>query len=69
VRQYGNKKYHGPDNWKTVEAQRYWEAILRHAVAAWDDYKAKDKESGLMHIDHIACNLAFLIAMIEEGKE
>ena len=69
VRQYGNQKYHSPDNWKTVEAQRYWEAMLRHVVAAWNDYTAIDPESKLMHIDHIACNLAFLIAMIEEGKE
>lgn len=68
VRQYGNQKYHSPDNWKTVEAQRYWEAILRHVVAAWNDYTAVDEESELMHIDHIACNLSFLIAMVEGEK-
>ena len=68
VRQYGNQKYHSPDNWKTVEAQRYWEAILRHVVAAWDDYTAVDEESGLRHIDHAACNLSFLIAMVEGEK-
>ena len=68
VRQYGNQKYHSPDNWKTVEAQRYWEAILRHVVAAWNDYTAVDEDSELMHIDHIACNLSFLIAMVEGEK-
>ena len=67
IREYGCQKYHDPDNWKRVEPQRYWEATLRHAIAAWNDYTAVDDESGLPHIHHMACNLAFLIEM--EGKE
>jgi len=69
VREYGNRKYHDPDNWKTVEAQRYWEALLRHALAAWEDWQKRDPESGLPHLWHIACNAAFLCAMRERGND
>ena len=69
VRAYGNRKYHDPDNWRQVEPQRYWEACLRHARAAWNDYTAKDPESGLLHIEHMACNLAFLLQFISEDIE
>ena len=61
VREYGCRKY-PEDSWKDVEPQRYWEAALRHMLAAWKDYRAVDPESGLPHIWHIACNLAFMIA-------
>lgn len=61
VREYGCRKY-PEDSWKDVEPQRYWEAALRHMVEAWKDYRAVDPESGLPHIWHIACNLAFMIA-------
>lgn len=63
IREYGCMKYHDPENWRRVEPQRYWEATLRHALAAWSDYKAVDEESGLPHIYHMVCNLAFLIEM------
>lgn len=63
VREYGNAKYHDPDNWRTVEPQRYHEALLRHVLRAWTDPYAVDPESGLMHIEHVACNIAFLLAM------
>lgn len=69
VREYGNRKYSSPDNWRNVEAQRYWEACLRHARAAWNDFTAKDPESGLMHIDHMICNLAFIEQFISEDIE
>lgn len=63
VREYGNKKYHDPDNWKTVEPERYHDALLRHVLRAWNDPYAVDPESGLMHLEHIACNVAFLLAL------
>ena len=69
IREYGTKKYHDPDNWKKVEPQRYWDATLRHIVAAWDDYKARDEESGLLHIEHACCNLAFLLEFMEKEKQ
>lgn len=63
VREYGNAKYHDPDNWKTVEPERYHDALLRHILRAWTDPYAVDPESGLMHLEHAACNIAFLLAM------
>lgn len=67
VREYGCKKYSDPLNWQRVEPQRYWEATLRHAIAAWDDYTKKDPESGILHISHMCCNLAFLLYYINHG--
>ena len=63
VREYGNQKYHDPDNWRTVEPERYHEALLRHVLRAWVNPYAVDPESGLMHIEHVATNIAFLLAM------
>ena len=63
VREYGNKKYGSPDNWKTVEPERYHDALLRHVLRAWTDPYAVDPESGLLHLEHIACNVAFLLAL------
>ena len=62
IREYGCRKYKDPENWKKVDNSRYWEAALRHMEAARNDMWAKDEESGLPHIWHVACNLAFIIA-------
>jgi len=68
VREYGNAKYHDPQNWKTVEAERYHEALLRHILAAWEDVYSVDEESGLLHLEHAACNIAFLLQLQEEKQ-
>lgn len=68
VREYGCSKYHDPDNWRRVEPQRYWEATLRHALAAWDNYEATDAESGLPHLAHMACDIAFILQIMKENK-
>lgn len=66
VRSFGVEKYHDPDNWKQVEMERYHEALLRHTLAVWDDIYARDVESGLFHLSHIACNVAFMLEMMKE---
>lgn len=63
VREYGTAKYHDPDNWKRVEIERYRDAAFRHFMAYLDDPKGVDKESGLTHLSHLACNIAFLCEM------
>lgn len=68
VREYGCQKYHKPDNWRNVEASRYWDALLRHVLAAWDNWRAVDHESGLPHLHHIICNAGFLAQYMEEEK-
>lgn len=63
VREYGNRKYGDPENWKTVAPSRYRDAMLRHAVAYIQDPNGVDEESGLPHLWHLACNVSFLVEM------
>ena len=63
VRMYGNKKYGSADNWKQVEPVRYRDALMRHLLAYIDDPESVDAESGLPHLWHAACNIAFLCEM------
>ena len=37
------------------------DALLRHLLLYLDDPLALDEESGLPHLEHAACNLAFLL--------
>lgn len=66
VREYGCEKYHDPENWRQVEEQRYIDAAYRHFLAVVDDPKSVDQESGLPHLWHLACNIAFLIEIENE---
>lgn len=66
VRSFGVKKYKDPDNWRRVDIDRYHEALLRHTLAIWDDVAARDEESGLLHLSHIACNVAFILELLNE---
>lgn len=70
IREYGNAKYPegGPNNWKTVEPERYRDAAFRHFVAYLDDPHGVDKESGLPHLWHLACNIAFLCEMEDKPE-
>lgn len=63
IREYGNKKYGDPENWRNVDIQRYRDAAYRHWLAYLDDPHGVDKESGLPHLWHVACNIAFLCEM------
>ena len=65
VRLFGIRKYHDPDNWRQVEPQRYRYALCRHWLAYLRGEQC-DPESGLPHLFHIACNVAFLIEMEEQ---
>lgn len=66
IREYGNKKYADPDNWRRLPITVFHEALLRHALAMWEDAYAIDEESGLPALWHLACNAAFLCALMEE---
>lgn len=68
IREYGNAKYHDPENWRQVEIERYRDAAYRHFMAYLDDPHGVDAESGLPHLWHLACNVAFLCEM-EDNKE
>lgn len=60
VREYGLKKYGTSESWKQVDIQRYRDATYRHWLAYLDDPTGTDEESGLPHLWHFACNVAFL---------
>ena len=66
VRRYGVEKYKDPDNWRRVELERYHQALLRHTMAVCTDITARDEESGLLHLSHIATNNAFLLELMKE---
>lgn len=68
VRSFGTKKYKDPDNWKKVEIERYHQALLRHTLAVWNDITARDKESGLLHLSHMATNIAFILELLKEKE-
>lgn len=68
VRAFGSKKYKDRNNWKKVELKRYHEALLRHTLAIWDDINAKDKESGLLHLSHMATNIAFILELMKDKE-
>ena len=63
IREYGNQKYKDPDNWRKVEPERYRNAAFRHFLRYLDDPAGVDDESGLPHLWHLACNIAFLCEM------
>lgn len=68
VREFGNKKYKDSNSWKRVEKERYIDAMFRHLLKYVNDNNSVDEESGLPHLWHLACNVAFLCEM-EKDKE
>ena len=63
IREYGNNKYKDPDSWKTVEPYRYIAALGRHFCEYLRDPQSVDAESGISHLKHMACNIAFLLEL------
>lgn len=69
VREFGIEKYHERDSWKRVAIQRYRDAAYRHFLAYLADPQGVDEESGLTHLSHLACNIAFLCDMEKDISE
>lgn len=69
VREYGNAKYHDPENWRIVETERYIDALYRHFLHFLDNPTGTDEESGIEHYKHMACNMAFICEMINKPLE
>jgi len=66
---YGAKTY-GKNTWQKVEnaKERYEAALLRHLTVHKKGEKT-DKESGLSHLAHLACNALFMLWFeIQESK-
>lgn len=57
------------DNWrKGLNYRDTADCLLRH-VYAWLEGEDYDKETGLHHLKHAACNLAFLLVYLETHPE
>lgn len=69
VRRFGKMKYGSAENWKQVSKERYRDALCRHLLAYLDDPEAKDEESGLPALWHIATNVAFLCELEKENSK
>lgn len=69
VLSFGFKKYGQRGGWKKVpEApRRYKDALYRH-LQKIEEGELIDPESGLPHIDHVACNAMFLSQLSKESK-
>lgn len=62
---YGARKYK-PDNWRKGEVDRYVGAAYRH-LEAWRQGEKRDPESGLLHLEHLLTNIAFLLELDKEN--
>ena len=58
---FGATKY-GPENWRTLEnlETRYVAAAMRH-INAFRQGETLDSESGLHHLAHAMCCMAFIV--------
>ena len=66
VLDFGARKY-DKHNWRNgFEWSRLYDAALRH-VLAFADGEDVDRETGLSHLAHARCCLAFLIEHVEYG--
>ena len=62
VMTHGANKY-GVGKWKNVEPDRYRNAMMRHLCEYLENPHGNDKDSGLPHLWHLACNVAFLLEL------
>lgn len=69
VREYGNRKYGDPENWRGVRPQRYRDTAFRHFMRYLATPHGVDEESGLPHLWHCCCNLAFLCELEDNDGE
>lgn len=69
IREYGCRKYgeQGVSRWKEVEKERYRDAAYRHWLRYLENPSGVDPESGLPHLWHLACNIAFLCELEKEN--
>jgi len=69
IRTYGVNKYKTVNGWRNVEPERYTAALMRHLCKFLRNPQGRDEESGLPHLWHMACNIAFLVELFWENEE
>ena len=65
VMTHGAEKY-GEGSYRRVEPKRYRAALMRHICKWLKNPHGVDEDSGLPHLWHIACNVAFLLELDKE---
>lgn len=69
VMEYGQQKYGDCQTWRNGEAQTYVDAMLRHALLFGENPNGVDEESGMLHLHHLAWNVAVLCHLMREVDE
>ena len=64
---YGARKY-GENNWQGVSQSRQLAATFRH-LSAYMKGEKTDRESGMSHLAHAFCDIAFAIWKDKEGEK
>ena len=67
VMTHGIEKY-GEGSYRKVDPKRYRAALMRHICKYLKNPYGKDSDSGLPHLWHIACNVAFLLELDKESE-
>ena len=62
VMTHGAEKY-GEASYRNVEPKRYRSALMRHICKWLKEPHGLDEDSGLPHLWHVACNVAFLLEL------
>jgi hypothetical protein len=68
VRSYGVQKYKEEYSYRKVDPKRYRAALMRHICKWLKNPHGLDADSGLPHLWHIACNVAFLLELDKGGE-
>lgn len=67
VMTHGIEKY-GEGSYRKVDPKRYRAALMRHICKWLKNPYGIDSDSGLPHLWHIACNVAFLLELDAEER-
>lgn len=68
VMTFGAQKY-GENSYKQVDPKRYRAALMRHICKWLKNPHGIDTDSGLPHLWHVACNVAFLLELDKGGED
>ena len=66
VRKYGAEKYGSTEDWRTTPPTNHFNAMQRH-INAHLDGEMRDRESGLLHLAHLASTVMFEIERLDSA--
>ncbi len=64
VMHFGANKYE-VDGWKKVNIEKYIKSLDNHYKKVEKDILSVDSESGLLHLEHLAANVAIILEKIK----